>query len=74
LYSYSMLPMVIWRELNCVKIPRGEASKIRESPRWGKLRAKGEVVPLSVYIYPLLLCGSNAFLLHDFAAYFYLQQ
>jgi hypothetical protein len=65
--------IVLWRELNCVKIPQCEANK--SANRWGNLRAKGGVVPPSVYIYlSLLVCGSNIFLLHDFAAYFYLQQ
>ncbi len=39
--------MVLWSELNCVKIPQGKANK--SAKRWGNLRAKGGVVPSSVY-------------------------
>ncbi len=39
------------RELNCVKIHKGEANK--SANRWGNLRAKGGLVPLSVYAYSL---------------------
>jgi hypothetical protein len=39
--------IVLWRELNCVKIPQGETNK--SANRGGHLRAKGEVVPPSVY-------------------------
>ncbi len=39
--------IVLWRKFNCVKIPQSEANKIRES--LGNLRAKGGVVPPSVY-------------------------
>jgi hypothetical protein len=53
------------------EILQGEANK--SAVRCGNLRAKGGVVPPSV-ILALLVCGSNTFLLPDFAAYFYLQQ
>jgi hypothetical protein len=39
--------IVLWRELNSVKIPQDEANK--SANRWGNLRAKGGVVPPSVY-------------------------
>jgi hypothetical protein len=39
--------IVLWRELNCIKIPQGEADK--SANLWGNLRAKGGVVPPSVY-------------------------
>jgi hypothetical protein len=42
--------IVLWRELNCVKIPQGEANK--SANRWGNLRAKGGVVPSSVFNLP----------------------
>jgi hypothetical protein len=32
--------IVLWRELNCVKIPEGDANK--SANLWGILRAKGE--------------------------------
>jgi hypothetical protein len=34
--------IVLWRDLNCVKIPQGQANK--SANRWGNLRAKGGVV------------------------------
>ncbi len=40
--------IVLWRELNCVKILQGEA--IKSANRWVFLRAKGGAVPLSVFI------------------------
>ncbi len=39
--------IVLWRELNCVKIPQSEANK--SANRWVILRAKGRVVPPSVF-------------------------
>jgi hypothetical protein len=39
--------IVLWRDLNCVKIPQGQANKSANC--WGNLRAKGGVVPSSVY-------------------------
>ncbi len=42
--------MVLWRELNYVKIPQGEANK--SAKRWGNLRAKGGAVPPSVFNLP----------------------
>jgi hypothetical protein len=44
---YCIIVIVLWRELNCVKIPQGDANK--SANRWGNLRAKGGVVPPSVY-------------------------
>jgi hypothetical protein len=45
---YLLLYLVLWRELNCVKITQSEANK--SANRWGKLSAKrGGVVPPSVY-------------------------
>jgi hypothetical protein len=38
--------IVLWRELNCVKIPQGKANK--STNNWGDLRAKGGVLPPSV--------------------------
>jgi hypothetical protein len=43
-YIYVLFIIVLWRELNCVKIPQGEANK--SANLWGNLRAKG-------------VCGSN---------------
>ncbi len=55
------------------KNPQGEANK--SANRWGNLRTKGEVVPLSVYTVPSLARVRIKYIfLHDFAAYFYLQQ
>ncbi len=39
--------IVLWGELNCVKISQGEANKYAN--RCGNLRAKGGVVPPSIY-------------------------
>jgi hypothetical protein len=39
--------IVLWRELNYVKIPQGDANK--SANLWGILRAKGGVVPPSVF-------------------------
>ncbi len=66
--------IVLWRELNCVKIPQGEANK--SANRWGNLRAKGGVVPPSVYtsIPSLDRVRFKYISLHDFAAYFYSQE
>ncbi len=59
----------LWRKFNCVKKPQSEANKIRES--LGNLRAKGGVVPPSVFIQLLTCADQIHFILHDFAAYFY---
>jgi hypothetical protein len=40
--------IVLWRELNCVKSPQGEANK--SASRRGDLRGKGGVVSPSVFI------------------------
>ncbi len=59
----------LWRKFNCVKIPEGEANK--SANRWGSFGAKGGVVPPSVQF---LTCADQThFILHDFAAYFYLR-
>jgi hypothetical protein len=42
--------VILRRELNCVKIPQGEANK--SANRWGNLCAKGGVVPHSVFKLP----------------------
>ncbi len=42
--------IVLWRELNSVKIPQSEANK--SANRWGNLRATGLVVPPSVLHMP----------------------
>jgi hypothetical protein len=48
LFIIVLFIIVLWRELNCVKIPQGEVNK--SANRWGNLRAKGGVVvPPSVY-------------------------
>jgi hypothetical protein len=39
--------IVLWRELNCVKIPQGETNK--SANHWGNLRTKVGVVSPSVY-------------------------
>ncbi len=41
-YCTIFYTVVLWRELNCVKISQGEANK--SANRWGNLRAKGGVV------------------------------
>jgi hypothetical protein len=62
IFIIAVYVIVLWREFYCVKIPQSEANK--SANRWGNLRAKG------VYL-ALLVCESNTFILHDFAAYFY---
>ncbi len=56
----------LWRKFNCVKIPQGEANKIRESlgqfwrQRWSS----------TTFFNQLLTCADQIyFILHDFAAY-----
>jgi hypothetical protein len=51
IFIFVQFVIVLWRELNCVKIPQGEANK--SANRWGVLRAKGGVVPPSVFHYSL---------------------
>jgi hypothetical protein len=60
----------LWRKFNCVKIPQGDTNK--SATRWGSLSAKGGIVPPSVFK-ELFMCADQIyFILHYFAAYFYL--
>jgi hypothetical protein len=60
--------IVLWHELNCVKIPQGEANK--SANRWGNLRAKGGVVPHSVFNLHYS-CEHQIKSSHSFAAHYF---
>jgi hypothetical protein len=51
IFIIALYVIVFWREFNSVKIPQGEANK--PANRWGNLRAKGGVVPPSVFHLPI---------------------
>ncbi len=50
IFIIALFVIVLWREFNCAKIPQGEANK--SANRWGDLRAKGGVMPPSVFNWP----------------------
>jgi hypothetical protein len=47
IFIIALYVIVLWHEFNGVKIPQSEVNK--SANRWGNLRAKGGVVPPSVY-------------------------
>ncbi len=47
IFIIALYVIVLWREFNCVKKPQSKVNK--SVNHWGNLRAKGGVVPLSVY-------------------------
>ncbi len=51
IFIIALYIIVFWREFNCVITPRGEANK--SANHWGNLRAKGGVVPPSVFHLPI---------------------
>ncbi len=68
-YYYCDVRIVYGASLTVQKSPK--ARQIKSANHWGDLRAKGGVVPPSVFIKLLTCVDQMHFILHDFAAYFY---